>query len=394
MKINVQNIPQSSGVYLFKDKKDNVIYVGKAINLQKRVKSYVNGKDNKSLQIIKVAKNVEVVQTETAIEALIQEAELIKKYKPIYNVKDNDDRSFLYVAITKDVYPRVILIREKDIKKNIYQNIFGPFVFSSEIRSALRIIRKIFPFSTHTKKEIETGNPCFYYQIGLCPGTCIGKITRNDYMHNIKNIKLLLKGKKKRIIFLLEQEMKKKAKNLEFEKAEEIKRKINALKFIQDTSIIYKKNKYNVNIPRIEGYDISNTSGDLATGSMVVFAGNSLQKNEYRLFKIKTVKGPDDTKMIEEVLRRRLKRNWPLPQLIVVDGGKGQVSSAKKVLLKKGFNIKVVGIAKGKDRKKQDIIGDIPQGIEKDILLTVQREAHRFAIKYHRYLRSKKFLQK
>lgn len=390
MKEKIKNIPESPGVYLFK-KGEEVLYVGKAGNLRKRVKSYFASKEERDKKIIESVEDVEIVKTDTVIEALIKEAELIKKYRPRFNIKENDDRSFLYVVVTKDEYPRILLARAREIKKEGIKKIYGPFVFASEIREALKIIRKIFPYSTHKKEEIEKGKFCFYYQINLCPGNCGKKIDKKEYLKNIKKIEYFFEGKKKKIISDFEKEMKKESSSLNFEKAEEIKRKINALKFIQDTALI-KERKKQAKI-RIEGYDISNTSGSLSVGAMVVFEGEAPQKKDYRLFKIQSVTKQDDTAMIKEVLRRRFKNDWPLPYLVLVDGGKGQVSAVKEILSEEGLSIPVVGIAKGKDRKKEEVVGKIPKEVNKKILLNVQKEAHRFAISYHRRLRDKEFLK-
>ncbi len=387
LKEKVKNFPEVAGVYLFKSQKGDVLYIGKAGNLKKRVQSYFSSRDRKVKSILDNAKEIDFIETQTVIEALLKEAELIKEHKPPYNIRENDDRSFLYVVVTKDNYPRVLTVRGKDLQKEKTRSIFGPFVFASEIREAMKIIRKIFPYSTHSEKEMNKGSFCFYYQIGLCPGNCGKEIDRKEYLKNIKNIELFFKGEKKRIISSLKREMKRESDNLNFEKAKEIKRKIDALTFIQDTAVIQKRRKKGI---RIEGYDISHTSGDLSVGAMVVFSGEVPQKEDYRLFKIKGDNKIDDTGMLREVLERRLKHSWKMPNLIVVDGGEGQVSAVKRALKKK--DIPVVGIAKGEDRKGERIIGSVPKNVSKETLLQVQREAHRFSINYHRKLRDKKFL--
>ena len=390
MKEKIKNLPDTPGVYLFK-KKGEVIYIGKAGNLKRRVKSYFNSKEERAVKIAENIEKIEVIETDTVIEALIKEAELIKKYRPKFNIKENDDRSFLYVVITKDEYPRILLIRERELKNENVKKAYGPFVFASEIREALKIIRKIFSYSTHKKSEIGKGKFCFYYQLNLCPGNCGKEIDKKEYLKNIKKIEYFFEGKRKRIISILEKEMEKESQLLNFEKAGEIKRKINALKFIQDT-VLLKKREKEADF-RIEGYDISNTSGNLSVGAMVVFEKGLPKKEDYRLFKIKTIIEQDDTGMIKEVLRRRLKNDWPLPDLILIDGGKGQVSAVKEVLSEEGLVVSVIGIAKGKDRKKEEVIGKITKKIKKETLLEVQREAHRFAINYHRKLRGKDFLK-
>lgn len=240
---------------------------------------------------------------------------------------------------------------------------------------------------------------CFDYEIGLCPGICIGAISKEDYIKNIKKLRLFLAGKKKQLAVFLEKEMKTTAKNLEFEKAAKLRRQLFALQHIRDTALIYDEKsevrnpKSEKSMKRIEGYDISNTSGTSAVGSMVVFFGNEPQKNEYRKFKIRTIVGQDDVGMIREVLSRRLKNNWPLPFLILVDGGKSQVGVVEGVLREFGFRIPVVGIAKGPERKKNEFMGKVPKWAEKKTLIRVRDEAHRFAVVYHRTLRNRKAIE-
>jgi len=389
-KEEIKNIPENPGVYIFKNVKGEVIYVGKAANLRRRASSYFSGRNIKDSRIAEEARDIEYEETETVIEALIREAELIKKYRPSYNIKENDDRSFLHVVITDENYPRVLLTRGKDLENYKKRSVFGPFVYSSEIRNALKIIRRIFPYSTHTEKEIGKGRGCFYHQINLCPGVCAGKMSRSEYLKNIRNIELFLKGKRKEIISRLTKRMKEASKKMEYEKAEEFKRKIDALSYIQETALLSKKEKGD-GVLRIEGYDVSNISGDLSVGSMVVFKGGEPSKSDYRLFNIRSVRGPNDIDMIKEILRRRVENNWPLPSVIVVDGGEGQVNGTKEVLGEKGLDIPVVGIAKGVDRKGERMVGDSVK-VEKDILIKVQREAHRFALSHHRRTRKKNFL--
>ncbi len=393
IKKKIESFPLSPGVYLFSNKKRGVIYIGKAANLRRRVKSYYSGsRDKKALKIAQEAEKVEFRMTETVVEALVKEAELIKKYNPWYNVKEKDDRSFLYVVITKEKYPRVLLQRQKERKEKEERSSFGPFTSSTEIRRALRIIRKIFPFSTHTEKEIGKGSPCFYHEIGLCPGTCVGKIERKDYLKEIKNIELFLEGKKKKVLHGLKKDMEKASKELRFEEAGILKKKINALSYMQDTALI--TNKKEEEGIRIEGYDVSNISGSFAVGAMVVFSGGVFQKSDYRLFKIRKIIGSDDVGMIREVIERRMGNDWPLPSFIFVDGGRGQINAVEEVLEKEGVKIPVVGIAKGEKRKEDKVIGGASLNVNKDLLIKVRDEAHRFALSYHRKLRKKDFLSK
>lgn len=405
MKVLYKNLPETPGVYLMKDSGGKVLYVGKAGNLKRRVSSYfIKGQELRIEKLLEKVEKINYKKTDTAVEALILEAKLIKKYSPPFNVKEKDDKSFLYVGITKDLFPRVLLLRAKEKDKAGVDRLFGPFTSASNIREALRIIRRIFPYSVHNANLRMTMNwadkkiarPCFDYQIGLCPGTCIGAISRKDYLRTIKNIKLIFSGKKKEILKNLKKEMNLASENMEYEKAAKIRRQIFALEHIRDVALItedeLKPKTYNLKPSyRIEGYDISNISGDSAVGSMVVFEKGKPNKAEYRRFRIRTLTSPNDVGMLKEVLRRRFNNNWPLPDLILVDGGKGQVNAVKEVISELNLAIQVLGIAKGPKRKRNDFYGEIPRGIDKDILVKVRDEAHRFAISYHKKLRAKGF---
>jgi excinuclease ABC subunit C len=385
-----KNIPPSPGVYIMKNARGEILYIGKAANLYRRVSSYfLRPHDARIEKLVSEIKKISFQETDSALEALVLEAKLIKQEQPPYNIREKDDKSFLFIEITKEDFPRVLLVRGKNPHQG---KRFGPFVSSSDAREALHILRKIFPWSTHLPDQIgKQKRPCFDYQIGLCPGTCIGVITKKDYAENIKNLLLFLSGKKKNLLKNLEKKMHQASEMLAFERAKKYRGQIFALNHIQD-SLLIKKDEYreeNVqNDFRIEGYDISNISGTDAVGSLVVFSNTMPRKSEYKKFIIKTIQGQNDTAMLREVLLRRFKNNWPLPNLIFVDGGKPQVSAVLRALDESGLAIPVVGIAKGPTRKKVEFIGAIPQGILEETLIHVRDEAHRFAISFHRARRS------
>ncbi|TSC82581.1 MAG: Excinuclease ABC subunit C [Parcubacteria group bacterium Gr01-1014_20] len=413
MKPSYQNLPSTPGVYIMKGAKGEILYIGKAVNLKRRVSSYfLRAHDYRLEKLVSLIKEIDHLKTDSGLEALILESELIKKHQPPFNVLEKDDKSFLYVAITKEKFPRVLLVRGKDrAQGEIHSNpkfktpklYYGPFTSAVSLREALKIIRRIFPYSVHEPGKIYP-RPCFDYSIGQCPGVCANLITKKDYAKTIRNIRLFFTGKKLQILKSLEKEMKQASKALEFEKAGKIRHQMFALKHIQDVAFIaedshLKPITHNPGLNfRIEGYDISNTSGTSATGSMVVFSakggyvsgGESFKpdKNQYRKFRIRSIKSPDDTGMLREVLSRRLEhRDWTFPNLILIDGGRGQINAAKSVLAEARIKIPVVGIVKGPERKRNDIIGILPKGVEKKTLIQVRDEAHRFAISYHKKLR-------
>lgn len=390
MNVPYSRLPESPGVYIMKDGHSRILYIGKAGSLKRRVSSYfLRPHDHKTQKLVSEIKSIDYKKTDTALEALILEAKLIKKYEPPYNVREKDDKSFLFVEITEDKFPRVLLVRGKTEAKG---ERFGPFTSASSIRQALRILRKIFPFNIHPADRIgKFPRGCFDYEIGLCPGTCINAISRSDYLKNIRHIKLFFRGKKEKLLKTLKSEMRSASKKLEFEKAEKLRRQIFALQHIQDIAFITEP--AHLEMPqlsiRMEGYDISNISGTSAVGAMVVFMGGRPAKNEYRRFKVRTVAQSDDVGMLREVLARRFNNSWPLPDLILVDGGKPQVNVTYAVLDDFGLRIPVVGIAKGPKRKKNEFIGRIPFSASKKDLIRLRNEAHRFAISYHKKLRTK-----
>jgi excinuclease ABC subunit C len=267
------------------------------------------------------------------------------------------------------------------------------------METALKIIRKIFPF--HSVKQ-HSEKYCLDFQLGRCPGPWAGAITKVDYLKNIHGIEMILEGKKKKLLTELEKQMRQYSRKNEFEKAAEARNRIFALRHIRDVALISKENyelgTMNYENLRIEAYDISNISGDFATGSMVVFAGPRPDKSQYRKFKILTVDGIDDVRMMREMLRRRFQNDWPLPDLIFVDGGKGHLNMAENVVAESGHDIPVVGVAKGPGRKKVDIYYNKEALAFREVISNsrlverIRNEAHRFAISYHRKLRKKNFV--
>ena len=419
MKINYKSLPDTPGVYIMKAADGRVLYVGKAGNLRRRVSSYFERPHDVRIEtlVAKIAK-IEHRVTDTALEALILEAELIKTLTPPFNVREKDDKSFLYIEITKERFPRVLLVRGRGTIAmkggDGAAKRYGPFTSASSAREALRILRKIFPWSTHDPERIGAfARLCFDCEIGLCPGTCVGAITHADYIKNIERLRLFLDGKKKRLLQSLAKEMTAASRKLDFEKAEKLRRQQFALQHIRDTALISDSEVLVQTEPgaaaagsdqRIEGYDISNISGTDAVGSMVVFENGEPNTSEYRKFKIKTIFTPNDVGMLTEILTRRFKHwaatkaketppagAWRLPDLILIDGGIAQANAARRVLLRAGLRIPMVGIAKGPERKRNDILGAIPKWTNKATLIRVRNEAHRFAISYHKAIRGKQF---
>ncbi|PJC69779.1 MAG: hypothetical protein CO014_01710, partial [Candidatus Tagabacteria bacterium CG_4_8_14_3_um_filter_41_8] len=328
-------------------------------------------------EMLNLAVKIKHYKTDNLLEAIILEANLIKKYWPKYNVKEKDDRSFIYIVIPKTDYPRPFIVRKRELQKFVPNAaVFGPYQSLSLIKNALRIIRKIFPYSIC---RINSGKPCFDYQIGLCPGACAGKISKENYQKNIENLILFLRGEKKKLLKKLKSENP---------------LAILGLKHIQDVALISRDDVPVGQFSRIEGYDISHLTGKETVGSMVVFTGNVIDKTQYRLFKIKKAPANDDLRALEEVITRRFSHpEWPRPDLILIDGGKPQIDYISKVLKKRNIDIPLVGISKfGGDKlvfapKIKSSLKELIQTI-KGILLKVREEAHRFALKTSRRQRN------
>lgn len=393
------HMPNTPGVYLMKDVAGRILYVGKAANLKRRVASYfARAHDARIERLVREIRRIDCRKTDTALEAFILESALIKQHQPPYNIREKDDKSFLYVEITREAFPRVLLVRGKErIAPHRARSGagFGPFIAASQIREALRIIRRIFPWNVHDPEKAGTfSRPCFEYEIGLCPGTCVGAVSRKEYRRTIANIRRLFQGKKRLIFRALKRDMRAASDALEFEKAGRIRKQIFSLQHIQDVAFIKDSEVLDIAARtgrpfRIEGYDISNISGASAVGSMAVFTDGKPDKNEYRKFRIRTIRQADDVGMLREVLRRRFRNDWPLPDVVLVDGGRGQVNAATGVLEELGLRIPVTGIAKGPTRKKNEFVGAIPAGVDPTMLIRVRDEAHRFAMRYHRVLRGR-----
>ncbi len=388
-------LPDSPGVYFFMKSKQ-ILYIGKATSLKDRVRSYFSNdliatRGPLLVDMVFKADKINFEKTDSVLEAIILEANLIKKYQPKYNTKEKDNKSFNYVVITKEDFPRVLVERGRNLESNNFLLIkekFGPFPNATQLKEALKIIRKIFPFRDRCK--IGQDRPCFNYQIGLCPGVCAGLISKKEYSKIIKNIGLFFEGKKIQIIRDLEKEMSLLARGQRFEEANKIKKTIFALNHIQDVSLVKEEYKKAEDSIRIEAYDIAHISGSANVGVMVVLEDGEPNKKEYRKFKINNSK-QNDVAALKEVLERRLAHEeWSFPQVIVVDGGKAQINIARKVLDKFSLDIPVVSVLKNEYHKPKAVMGDktISSKYSNEILLA-NNEAHRFAIKYHRSLRNK-----
>jgi len=540
----IKTAPNDPGCYLYKNKDDKIIYIGKARNIQKRVSSYFlksNSKDLKTLKLVKNISDVEFIITNSEIDALILENNLIKKHKPRYNILLRDDKTFPYVKITKEYLPRVLITRKFE---NDGGNYFGPFTESRKLKNTIELIKRIFPIRrcnrTFSENNVGENNQkfCLNYHINRCEAPCVQYVSHNHYLEMIQKMRDFLNGKTDEVLKYFQKRMTEAAENQQYEFAAKFRDNIKLInnlyrrQVVEDTDLkdrdliniaieenkacsilmrirqgkllgqevffmewhgeesqysvlenfiqkyysntsnypgeiivddlpenrdllhswlkkkagksikiikgirkdksrllsmaqknaklrlkeyILKKNKYDDYIPltlrvlkesinlnsipkRIEGFDISNTSGTNIVASMVCFVNAVAKKSEYRKFKVKTVEGANDFASMAEVVQRRysrvLKENLEHPDLILIDGGKGQLSAAKAVLDDLGLDsIPIIGLAKKleeiflPDESEPIILAKDNQGLT--LLRRVRDESHRFAITYHRKRRAK-----
>ncbi len=403
----VAKLPGKPGVYFFRDPKGKILYIGKATSLRDRVRSYFSGdiENTRGPLIVKMLQDFKTVDhyvTDSVLEALVLEAHLIKKHHPEANVALKDDRSFNFVVMTKEDFPKVMVMRgrelflstlgEKTVETLPFKvlHTFGPFTHPGQLREALKMIRRMFPYRDD-KCEALSGKPCWNQQIGLCPGVCIGKISKEDYAKTIENIVLFFEGNKKELVKNLEKQMQGFADEKKFEEANLAKRTLFALNHIQDISLIKEDIRRGIDpteIFRVESYDIAHMSGQNVVGVMTVIENGEAKKSDYRRFKIKNDPGVNDTKALSEVMTRRLGHlEWMFPNLIVVDGGTAQKRIMEKVLKEHNQTIPVVSVVKDERHKPREILGDKRWlKYEREILLS-NAEAHRYGIAYHKKLR-------
>jgi excinuclease ABC subunit C len=427
VKILNNELPDSPGVYFHYDEAGKLLYVGKATSLKKRVGSYfTKAHDARIAELVSKIRRIDYIQTPTVIEALVLEANQIKANEPPYNVMLRDDKSFLYLCLTNDEFPRPVFLRGLDLErlgvkpfdrrlspaaKRKFIAVYGPYISGRSLRTALDLIRRGIPWSTCFPPELTgTTRPCFDAQIGKCPGVCTGAIDKATYRKVIKNLQLFFEGKKDRIVRSMRKEMEQASKKGQFELAAKLRDELFALEHIQDVALIFREDDSSalpleevdtghINaLGRIEAYDIAHISGTSGVAAMTVFENGKPAKDEYRKFRIKSFEGSDDVRAMEEVMRRRFSHDdWPRVDLLVIDGGEGQVNRVREVLSELEIKVPIIGIAKGFDRKQDRLVfdqtnQDLRRVAEafKETLQKVRDEAHRFAGAYHRVLRARR----
>jgi len=427
LKEKLGNLPTTPGVYIYQDAHGVIIYVGKAKNLKSRVSSYFRlnlDRNSKTFALVSNINDMRIIEVESELEALILEAELIKKHMPQFNISLKDDKSYLYLGIRSEKVDvegkltnvqKVETFRKPDTGK--YEHYYGPFPDGGSVKKLVRTLRKIFPFRDCSTNKYEKykklKTPCLYGHLNLCPAPCVnGTAVLPVYKSNIRTINSILSGKTSKLINAMERQMKGYSTSENYEKAATIRDTLQKFRYVRQSFRLpgeYIENPYLLDdlarsalddlvkiVPvlkqlptRIECYDISNISG-------------RIDKREYKRFRIKAKSTPDDFFMLYEVLFRRLlhetdpkRKSWGLPSLIVLDGGKGQLSSGMEVMTKLNVDIPMIGLAKKEETVvffdngfHELVLGTGSPGMR--LLINLRDESHRFAQKYHHMLRSRK----
>jgi len=429
LQTQLTTLPHSPGIYKFLDAAGRILYVGKAKSLASRVGQYFQKtlRDGKTRQLVEHVRSIEIIEVFSELEALILEAELIKKWQPKYNILLKDDKSYLYIVLRKEgEFRKVLTARKSDTTSG--DVCFGPYPDSYTAKYIVRSLRRLFPFRdcsvSKFAKYRTLGSPCLYGHIGLCVAPCLGKISPHEYDQIIKHVGQFLRGQQKSVVRKVQHQMISAAKGMDYEEAEMLRRTLAKYEYVQQQFRApreFMENPYLVDdvyemalkdlldvIPaltkpplRIECFDVAAISGQDAAVSMVVALAGRLEKSEYKKFKIKLKDTPDDYFMLTEALTRRFIHEtregvvaWGMPDLVVVDGGKGQVAAAEAVLTRFGLAIPVVGLAK----KHETVVFtqhelQLPRSSEAlKLLQRLRDESHRFARVYHHHLRSRRAL--
>ena len=358
LKEKILSAPDSPGVYLMRDSRGQVIYVGKANSLKKRLVSYL-GRDlsSKTMALMANAADLQFRLSANESMALLLEANLIHESKPKYNISLKDDKSFPFVRISGEEFPSISICRRKKYTSGRY---LGPYTNTKLLKNALKIIRRNFAYRSCRNMLKQS---CIYYRINLCPAPCIGKISAKEYKRVVDHIILILEGRNDLLIGKLNKLMQDSVRAMDFEAAARIRDQITILSQMpvaqsnnnRENQLEDLKNRLGLDVlpARIEGFDISNLSGKQAVGSMVSFHNGNPDKNNYRRFRIKSFKGIDDYRMLAEVVARRYSRlireNLALPDLLLIDGGKAHLLTAAGVLKKLNIFVPLVSIAKEKE---------------------------------------------
>ena len=435
LQAKLKTLPAEPGVYFHRDANKKIIYIGKAAILKNRVMSYFQQskhRDAKTVLLVAEIADTEWITVGSEVEALFLESEFIKRYKPKYNIDLKDDKNFIYIKISADEFPVFSYVRRPMDDKAQY---YGPFTSSDAVRRAMRMLRKVFPYITHANWP---NRGCLQYHLGLCPGPEEAAITPTDYRKNVRRLELYLRGEQTKLMADLEKDMTRSAKASDFETAARRRDQLRDLRAFGKQMVFGDREAFDLSrdqalmgladrlgLPgaprRIECYDISHLQGTDNVASMVVFTDGVANRDEYRRFKMRTG-GNDDFEHMREVTRRRFSTKnleaWTKPDLLVIDGGKGQLGAVLGVLDELGIKVPAIGVAKREEEivRRPAVTGVVaaqagarwdneawittsaqwetillpPSSHVLQLLQRLRDEAHRFAINYQTVLRGKR----
>ncbi|HCM51735.1 TPA: excinuclease ABC subunit C [Candidatus Saccharibacteria bacterium] len=424
LRLKLTKLPTNPGVYFYKSKDREVIYIGKAANLRNRVRQYFHPStslriaDAKTASLIKEIADLDWTEVESEVDALFLEAELVRRYLPRYNIMLRDDKSLLYVRIDiKSDYPTVKLVRRPLDDGAEY---FGPYLSSFSLKKALRYLRQAFPYAI--SRPYSQKRASLYYHLGLDPGLEEGRTTLTDYRANLRKLMQYLRGNRQSLMRQIEKEMKRAAKAKQFEQAAKLRNQLQHLQALsqqiifsdreiqdasKDQALVELAGLVGLKEPprRIEGFDVSHIQGSDTTASMVVFADGLPYKSAYRKFKIRGL-GNDDFAHLHEAVKRRFRseniKKWGQPNLVLIDGGKGQLAAGLKALADAKQTIPGIGLAKRfeeiiipkQEARSQEpgfAVIQLPQNSHLvKLLQRIRDESHRFAVSYHTILRGQR----
>ncbi len=407
--LNLKTIPERPGVYIFKNKKGEPLYVGKAKNLRKRIFQYYHTDSLKIKKLLEETEKIEFIETENEISAIFKESNLIKKLNPPFNQLLRDDTKYFYLIFTDETFPKIFVTHQPEKFKT--KEIIGPFFEGTALKKILNMIRKNIPFCTCKEKHLRN---CLNANLGLCYGWCclkniqLKKEYLSIYRQNLKLIKKIFTQELKKLKKIILKRMKLLLTKNEIKKAENLRNVYLAIKKLEENQglikdqdslfIEHRLKKILENLRKllnlekyphlIEVIDISHFAGQEKVGVITSFIDGVYQPQLLKKFKIKTISKPDDPRMIYEVLKRRLShKDWQFPDLILVDGGKIQLEFAQKAIKELGLEIKAVAFAK----PKEELFVEINKKIDlkkypdlKEFIIMLDKKTHQIVVKYHR----------
>jgi len=439
LKATMSALPDAPGVYIYKDDQDVEIYVGKALSLRKRVRQYFDDgrpKDTKTTRLVQRIHSIDYVECQSEVEAFLLENRLIKDLQPVFNIRGKSDINFPLVEITDEDYPRVIVTRDRTNPRSKY---YGPFISGSWLRVAMRVLQRVFKYRT-CNLNIKEGDPrnrytrpCLEYYIGRCNAPCAGLQSSASYKDSVRRLALFLQGHSAEVARDLEREMKQAARERRYEEAANLRDTLTALRSLREHGSLRDEMEPRVlhidpkegvaqlqealalaQPPRrVEGIDIAHLQGTETVGALVSFTDGMPTREQYRRFRIKTVAGVDDFASVAEIVTRRygrqLREGGSLPDMVLIDGGIGQLHAAQTALTALGIpcagqdpaHASAHAVCLASLAKKEEIVYTLarPDGLRLPrrspalrLLQYVRDEAHRFARHYHHILRRKRVL--